>query len=670
MNPTNRYDLHPGEWRPAPPRVSYGCDRNELVALLNGEQRARAWTQGESDAGPAIEVEGRRFAIPAGPQDIAHVEGIATAAPYGLGEETLLDPEVRDALQIEANHVTLAGPGWEELRTKMLRTISTDMGLDDAQLRLEPLKLLIYREGGHFTTHADTEKTPGMVASAVLIMPGAYEGGALLLEHTGERVRIGTGGDALWRWAAWYADCRHCLERVESGIRMAMTFGVAIDPKKPLARREATNHQLGWALWGRSYAQGHTEWAARGVRKRAGNEQYGQKMVWVLSHRYTEPGLRGSLLKGRDRDLARVLLDDPDGEATYLGWLQVREVGPAHDEEGGSWGDHTVAWYEPEEETDDDPPPESMVSKEWFSWTEDDPAPYRIAHRETPELHLRDVARQNVWIEGLRSLDGKVTDHGPIEVMDGETVPPGALAHAVPDGARLYEATGNEGASLELRYRHAVLVLWRRNKATLRMLARCGGRLALAVECTQRDADQRKRYSQEGGLEEVLALWGEGLATDGGGPEPRAHRLVLDLLAEQEQREVDGERVRALYIEAVAAIDLDAEAAPQIAQWLRERFESGEPVKAWVELLRDAFGGAWGLNPMPGTPALLRGLCETPETEHIAKALLSDRAEPAQTAEAVLEVARKLEERLAEKAWMRRRTAKMTADEPPPIEKC
>ena len=159
-------------------------------------------------------------------------------------------------------------------------------------------------------------------------------------------------------------------------------------------------------------------------------------------------------------------------------------------------------------------------------------------------------------------------------------------------------------------------------------------------------------------------------ARDGGGPEPRAHRLVLDVLAEQEQREVDGERDRALYIEAVAAIDLDAEAAPQIAQWLRERLQPGEPGERWVELLRDAFGGAWGFDPMPGAPAQLRALCATPETEHIAKALLSDRAEPPQTVEAVLELVRKLEERLAEKAWRRRRRAKMTADEPPPVEKC
>ena len=59
MTPTVRYELRPGEWRPDPPRVSYGCDRAGLLALLNDEQSGRPWAQGESNAGPVIKVQGR-----------------------------------------------------------------------------------------------------------------------------------------------------------------------------------------------------------------------------------------------------------------------------------------------------------------------------------------------------------------------------------------------------------------------------------------------------------------------------------------------------------------------------------------------------------------------------------------------------------------------------------
>ena len=446
MNPTVRYDLRPGEWCPDPQHVSYGCDRSGLVELLGAEFDAAPWASGESDDGPVVRVEGRSLACPPTGEDIEWLLSLAEPAPYGRGEETLFDPVVRDALQISKDKVELAGPTWKRLRARMLRAVAKEIGLRDAKLELKPLKLLVYERGGHFSAHSDTEKTPGMVASLVLVVPGEYTDGALTIEHAGETLSFGAGGTGVWRWAAWYADCRHALELVEDGVRVALTFAIALDPEKPLTNVEATDSRVGWAVWGRTYAEWHTAWAARAGRARAGNEQYGQKTVFVLSHRYTEPGLRGSLLKGRDRELARLLFDEIHGEAAYLGWLQIREVGSAVTPEGGIWGDHTVAWYEPEDVDDDDPPPESVAGFDREFGASSDVAPMRIAHIDTPELHLEDVARQNVWVEGLRALSGAAVDHGPIEVLDGEIVPEGALRDAVPDGARLYEATGNEGA--------------------------------------------------------------------------------------------------------------------------------------------------------------------------------------------------------------------------------
>ena len=43
MNPTVRCELRPGEWRPDPPHVSYGCDRRGLVKLLEAELSAAPW---------------------------------------------------------------------------------------------------------------------------------------------------------------------------------------------------------------------------------------------------------------------------------------------------------------------------------------------------------------------------------------------------------------------------------------------------------------------------------------------------------------------------------------------------------------------------------------------------------------------------------------------------
>ena len=664
MNPTTRYELRPGEWRPDPPRVSYGCDRSGLVALLGEELRANAWSRGASETGPTLEVRGRTLGCTVTEPDLEWLASLATPAPYGRGEETLLDTEVRNALQIGASDVSLGTGAWDELQTEILRTVAAEMGLEDAALRLEPLKLLIYPAGGHFAEHADTEKTAGMIASLALIVPGEYDGGALVVEHAGERMQVGNGGSPRWRWVAWYADCRHWLEPVRRGVRLAMTFGVVIDEGKPLTRREPSSHRLGWTLWGRSYAEWHTEWAARGKRSKAGNEQYGQKLVWVLSHRYTEPGLRAPLLKGRDRELARVLVDDPHGEACYLGWLQIRETGSARTEPGIRWSNDEHSWDEVEDETDTDPQPASMRTGDRFLSTDSDPSLIRLKHRDTPELHLEDIARQNVWVEGLRSLKGEAIDHGPIEVLDGEIVPPGALSRATPSGGRVYENTGNEGASLELQYRHAVLVLWRRNRATLRMLARCGGRLALAVEYAQRGADARNRNSREGDIEQVLALWQEALATDGGGSEPEAHRLILEALQYKKGDWKDDwrKRLQWLYVERVAAVDLDAEAVPALVDWLSESLEEDMAMDAWVRALRPACGATLRWDVQSGAPALLRALCEKPRTQALAVELLAHRIEPPTTPEAVLHEAARLEEAVIEQQRIHRRHASMMTD--------
>ena len=660
MNPTVRYDLLPGEWRPDAPRVSYTADRSQIAALLEEALRAQPWTSGEADAGPSVTVKGRRLSIPPTGADLEWLDTHASDAPYGRGEDTVLDAEVRDARQIGAGDFTLTGPAWDQLRNEMTKAIAADMGLDDAAPRLVALKLLLYREGGHFAEHADTEKTSGMVASAALVLPGEHTGGALRIEHAGETLTAAGGGDTRWRWAAWYADCRHRLEAVEQGMRVAITFAVAIDPERTLEGIDAPGRRLSWGLWGRTYAEWHTAWAARGGRTAAGTEQYGHKIVWVLEHRYTEPGLRAGLLKGRDRALARVLASSGRSEARYLARLEIREVGSGHTDNGTMWGDHTVAWYEPERTfQEDDPPPASLLGNRYL---DDETGPAHIAHRETPRLHLQAVDRHNAWVEQLHTLAGEPADHGPIEVGDGELTPANSLANARPSGARVYEATGNEGASLELQYRHGAIVIWRRNLATLKMLARCGGRLALAREWHERRTREERGDHERGTLDDVLSLWREAHATDGGGEAPQAHQLILEAIEAESAAHLAGRR-HERYIDAVARHDLDSGAAQMIARWIRERLDAGEPMEAWTDALGSACASDWRHRPLDGAPALLRALCDAPETTPFAIALVNGRDNAPTTREGVLGLAESMEVEIAERAWWRRRDAAMTSDD-------
>ena len=96
MNPHERYELRPGEWREDSPRVSYGADRSGLVKLIGAEMSASPWTEGESATGPRTEVHGRTLACPPTDEDLDWLRRHATPAPYGRGEEAR-EPRPRTA---------------------------------------------------------------------------------------------------------------------------------------------------------------------------------------------------------------------------------------------------------------------------------------------------------------------------------------------------------------------------------------------------------------------------------------------------------------------------------------------------------------------------------------------------------------------------------------------
>ena len=129
-------------------------------------------------------------------------------------------------------------------------------------------------------------------------------------------------------------------------------------------------------------------------------------------------------------------------------------------------------------------------------------------------------------------------------------------------------------------------------------------------------------------------------------------------------------RLRELYVERVAPVDLDAEVVPTLVDWISERQQAGTPLEPWVHALRPACSRRRVLDRrgMNGAPALLRALLEREGTRGIACELAAERDAEAVTPESVLRHAKALEVKLAEDAWWRRRTARMTMDHPEPAE--
>ncbi|TAL51010.1 MAG: 2OG-Fe(II) oxygenase, partial [Methylovulum sp.] len=118
---------------------------------------------------PLVEVDGvGRVALPLLPLQIEQLVAVAERAPYGRGQETLVDTEVRRTWQIDASRVTLGGKHWQSTLDRIVGRAALGLGVND-KVEAELYKLLVYDTGSFFISHRDTEKAPGMFATLVIV---------------------------------------------------------------------------------------------------------------------------------------------------------------------------------------------------------------------------------------------------------------------------------------------------------------------------------------------------------------------------------------------------------------------------------------------------------------------------------------------------------------------
>jgi hypothetical protein len=101
---------------------------------------------------PEISVEGLgkiKLPLETKKQANAIIE-FAKRAPFGKGEETVVDTKVRDTWEIDGSKVTIGNTKWkQQLETTVLAEVCMALGVDMGKStpRLELYKLLLYTEG-------------------------------------------------------------------------------------------------------------------------------------------------------------------------------------------------------------------------------------------------------------------------------------------------------------------------------------------------------------------------------------------------------------------------------------------------------------------------------------------------------------------------------------------
>ena len=136
---------------------------------------------------------------------------------------------MRDSWQLGTKHFQLGNEKFvKAVEGDLVQRVKVGLGLgDNVEVRAELYKLLLYKTGGHFKPHRDTEKAEGMFGTLIVQLPSEFTGGHLVVGHSGKNEVIEMaqcGSDCNCLYAAFYSDCEHQLKEVTSGHRLALVY--------------------------------------------------------------------------------------------------------------------------------------------------------------------------------------------------------------------------------------------------------------------------------------------------------------------------------------------------------------------------------------------------------------------------------------------------------------
>jgi hypothetical protein len=434
---------------------------------------------------PKVGVKGAgTLSFPVPEAQIADILRVADRAPYGRGQETIVDTSVRNVWQIAAGDVQISGKSWAQNLGTILSKVSAGLGCGNAGVSAELYKLLVYDPGGFFLAHRDTEKASGMFGTLVLTLPSTHLGGELRIRHAGREVTVpaSSAEPSELSFCAFYADCEHEVLPVRQGHRVCLVYNLIQRPAKGKSR----------SLKAPDYVTQIAE-AADILDRFLKTPEAPPKIAWLLEHQYSPAGLSFLALKGADLARARVLVEASARAqlAVHLAIVHVGESGaaePDYDDFYRSRGNRH--WYNDGDEDED----------------EDEAGDDYEAGDGDADFSVESIDDSWKYVDQWRDADDRVVKFGRIPLDDGELLPAGALDGEPPDVKRLTEASGNEGATFERSYRRAALVLWREDK-TADVLLQSGVVAALPYLKRLATGGKRTRVAAMGVAERVLEAW-------------------------------------------------------------------------------------------------------------------------------------------------------------------
>ena len=190
--------------------------------------------------------------------NVDRILGLAKPSPYGQGNDTVFDDNVRKGLELVANQFSIAHEDelLQGIRTQIQQKLFPVLPGGPEAVTLKRYKMAIYQEGGHFQFHRDSLHADNHQATLLLEVRSAHEGGKFVIDHYGrggKNIEVkdkygnvntydayfemgfdGTSSDSTpLKWIAFYTDALHKVERVTSGNRIVIQYDVYIDTEMP-----------------------------------------------------------------------------------------------------------------------------------------------------------------------------------------------------------------------------------------------------------------------------------------------------------------------------------------------------------------------------------------------------------------------------------------------------
>jgi hypothetical protein len=418
----------------------------EILGAVDSSRRFTARRTATADD-LHLEVQGLgRLSVPVSRTRAEKLCRLARPARYGRGEKTLLDRRVRDTGEIPKSRVKIDRRQWNRTLQPVLEGLRADLGLaDGCRLKAELHSFLVYGPGQFFLPHKDSEKAEAMVGTLVVTLPGSFKGGALVVEHQGEKVVYRGSRDRL-SFVAFYADCVHEVRPVKEGYRITLTYNLLLDGDQTAGAADAAEPATVDALAECLRRHFATPRPSRWSRDQDASAPPPSRLVYLLDHEYTEHGFAWHRLKGSDVARAAALraAAKSSGCEVVLALAKIHEI----------WDCMESGWDEPrygrhrhwERDEEEDEWSGDVVA--------DDPDAYELLNLIEDDIELTH------WIDEA----GKKATPLASGVSGDEVCCSTPSSDLKPYASEYEGYMGNYGNTMDRWYRRAALVLWPRER--------------------------------------------------------------------------------------------------------------------------------------------------------------------------------------------------------------